>query len=157
MMQAKKKPLKFYLGIFALSALIILGYSLYMILTDRAEPIELVSLWFMPLVFTGIYYVGDVIIYKIANRRGKQNDQTEFLELISAKLRESGLFLLEDFRKMQLNQKFQENLKIAYQIWKNGESDLWTIAKLEKRFRPQTPESKAMDIVINTLREPKGK
>ncbi|MDD5602385.1 MAG: hypothetical protein PHP78_05435, partial [Candidatus Izemoplasmatales bacterium] len=101
-MQTKKKPLKFYLGIFALSAAIILGYSLYMLLTDRAEASELVSLWFMPFVFTLIYYVGDVIIYKIASRKGKNNDQNEFLEMISTKLRNNGQFLIEDFRKLQL-------------------------------------------------------
>lgn len=156
-MQTKKKPLKFYLGIFALSTVIILGYSLYMLLTDRAEATELVSLWFMPLVFTGIYYISDLIIYKIGSRRGKTNEQADFLEMISAKLRENGGFLIEDFRKLQLNPKFQESLKIAFQIWKNGENDLWTIAKLEKRFRSQTLEAKAMEIVTGTLREPKGK
>jgi len=153
-MRRHKKPMKYYLGIFLLTALVVLGYSLYMILSGKADPAQLISLWFMPLVFTGVYYFGDVILDKMGSKKRKKGVQEEeFAGAISEIMRQSNLFLIEDFRRLQLNHKFQENLKIAYQIYINGETEQWTLAKLEKKFRPETSEAKAMEIVVKYVRE----
>lgn len=152
-MRNKKKPFKYYVYIFILSSVIVLGYSIYMYYSDKAEIADLISLWFMPIIFTGIYYGGDVLMLKIANRKQKPNYEGDFLKAVSAKMRESNQFLIEDYRKLQTNQKFQDSLKIAFQIYQNGETEQWNVGKLEKRFRPQTIESKAMNIVIELIQK----
>jgi len=151
-MKRQIKPFKYYLFIFLLSVLIVTGYTIYMVLTDRAEISELTSLFFVPLVFTGIYWLGDVLLDKIASKKKKVDYEAEFVHEINKKMHESKAFILEDYRKLQLDQKFQNSLKIAYQIAKNGETEQWTIEKLEKKFRPQTLEARAMTFVIEQVR-----
>ncbi len=152
-MKDHKKPFKYYLFIFLLSTVIVVAYSLYMILTDRAEIGELTSLFFVPIVFTGIYWAGDVLLEKLAKRRKKTDYEGDFLREVSRKMRDSRVFILEDYRKLQQDQRFQAALKIAYQIAKNGENETWNLDKLEKKFRPQTLEARAMDFVVAHVRE----
>ncbi|MDD4184090.1 MAG: hypothetical protein PHI01_01575 [Candidatus Izemoplasmatales bacterium] len=151
-MKRQMKPIKYYLFIFLLSVIIVAGYTLYMVLTDKAEIAELTSLFFVPLVFTGIYWLGDFLLDKIANKKRKVDYEAEFVREINKKMHDSNAFILEDYRKLQQDQKFQTSLKIAYQIAKNGETEQWTIEKLEKKFRPQTLEARAMSYVIEHVR-----
>ncbi|NLZ61400.1 MAG: hypothetical protein GX904_01235 [Acholeplasmataceae bacterium] len=152
-MKRQLKPLKYYLFTFLLSAIIVAGYTLYMVLTGRAEISELTSLFFVPPVFTGIYWLGDFLLDKIARKKQKNDYEAEFVQEINKKMHESKAFILEDYRKLQQDQKFQGSLKIAYQIAKNGENEQWTLEKLEKRFRSQTLEARAMKFVIEHVRE----
>ncbi len=155
-MRNHKKPLRFYLGIFAFSAIIIFGYSLYAILTEKATASDLYSLWFMPLVFTGVYYGTDVIMDKVGRKRKKNDYEAEFLMAVSKKMQEDNTFLVEDYRRLQINPRFQEVLRIAYQVYQNGENEQFTLARIEKKFRPETIEYKATNVVIELVREKLG-
>lgn len=148
--------MRFYLGIFILSAIIILAYSLYMIFTDKATAGDLYSLWFMPVVFTGVYYLSDVLMDKIGRKRKKNNYEAEFLAVVSEKMRLDDSFLVEDYRRLQLNQKFQETLKIAYQIYQNGENEQFNFSRIEKKFRPDSVEFKAIQVVVELIKEKIG-
>jgi hypothetical protein len=152
-MKRQMKPFKYYLFIFILSVIIVGGYSLYMILTDKAEISELTSLFFVPIVFTGIYWLGDFLLDKIANKKRKVDYEADFLRQINLKMQDSKAFILEDYRRLQRDQKFQNALKIAYQIAKDGESEQWNIGKLEKKFRPQSLEARAMIYVVEQIKE----
>ena len=50
-------------------------------------------------------------------------------------MREDNAFLIEEYRRLQINEKFQESLKIGYEIYINGESDQFYINKLERKFK----------------------
>jgi len=156
-MKDQKKPFRYYLMIFVLSAVIVIVYSIYMVATDRAEIKDLYSLLFMPFFFTIIYYAGDVLIQKIANRKKKPNPEVDFMNIVGERMRASGSFLLEDFRKLQTNAKFQESLKIAFKLLQEGDSETWSLDKLEKRFRPQTLEARAMTFAISYIAEERNK
>ncbi len=124
-----------------------------MIYSGKAVAQDLYSLWFMPVIFTIIYYGGDVILERMTRKRHKENFEADFLVAVSDLMQKSNAFLIEDFRKLQMDQKFQDSLKIAFFIYQNGENEQWTLAKLEKKFRPETIESKAMEQVINYVKE----
>lgn len=126
---------------------------MYMIYSGKAVAKDLYSLWFMPLVFTVIYYGGDAILERMGRKRHKENFEADFLLAVSELMRQSNEFLIEDFRKLQMNQKFQDSLKIAFFIYQNGENEQWSLAKLGKRFRPETIESRAMDQVVKYVGE----
>ncbi|MCK4551792.1 MAG: hypothetical protein KAU02_02660 [Tenericutes bacterium] len=152
-MRTTRKPFKFYFYIFIFSVVIVAGYSLYMIYSEGKSVSDVYNLWFMPPIFTGFYYGSDLLIDKFTNRKKKINYEANFLAEISKKMNEGKVFLVEEFRRLQNNYKFQEDLKRAYQIYTNGESEVFTIAKLEKKYRKDTVEFKAMKYVVEYLKE----
>lgn len=154
-MRTQKKPFKFYFYIFIFSIVIVAGYSLYMIFAKDANVSDVYTLWLMPFIFTGFYYGSDLIIDKFASRKKKVNYETKFLEAISERMRDSNEFLVEEFRKLQLNVKFQEELKKAYFIYEKEEIDTFAIDRLEKKYRKDTLEFRAMKYVVEYLKESK--
>ena len=154
-MKRFKKPFKFYVLMFLILSLAVAGYSIYRIVKDSTPVGELVSLWVLPLIFILIYYGSDSLLEKIFNKKKRINYEEKFIEEIAKRMRESNEFLVEDYRRLQINDKFQESLKIGYQIYLNGESDLFNINKIERKFKKGTLEFKAIQYVIDYLRESK--
>ena len=56
-----------------------------MVLTNRAKISELTSLFFVPLVFTGIYWLGDFLLDKIARKKQKSITKFDFIQEINKK------------------------------------------------------------------------
>jgi len=152
-MRKRTKTFKYYLSIFLMSAVVVLAYSLYMILSGKAVASDLISFWFLPPVFVALYYGSDVLIDKINSKKRKTNPEKDFMNGVSQKMRDSKEFLIEDFRRLQENKKFQDALKVAYQISQDGEKETWTLEKLEKKFRQGTVEAKAMEMVLSYTKE----
>jgi amino acid permease len=152
-MKQHKKPFKFYLTMFLIIAVAIFLYSMYKMIWEDAPLIEVASLWTLPFVFILIYYGSDVLMDKIFNKKKQINFEAEFIEKISVKMREKNEFLIEDYRRLKINQKFQESLKAAYKIFSEGEDDLFNISKLERKFKKGTIEYRAMEYVIEYLKE----
>lgn len=152
-MKKFKKPLKFYLILFLVLSLAVIGYSVYKIVFDSTPVDEVMSLWFLPLIFILIYYGSDSLMDKLFNKKKQVDYEEKFIEEVAKKMREDNAFLIEEYRRLQLNDKFQESLKIGYEIHKNGESDLFNISKLERKFKKGTIEYKAIQYVIDLLRE----
>jgi len=148
-----KKPRKFYLLLLLITFVIIGGYTLYLHFSGNLEASDIWNLFALPVIFVGIYWAGDTLLQKISDKRFKTNYEDRFVELVNQKMRDSKKFLIEDFRKLQLNPKFQESLKMGYQIYQNGESEVFTIAKLEKKFDLKSVEGLAMTFVIQEIQE----
>jgi len=115
----------------------------------------LYPLWIMPFLFTGFYYGSDALMDKFMKRKKKINYESKFLEAISIKMREGNEFVIEEFRKLQNNKVFQDDLKKAYQIYQNGETDNFGIDRLEKKYRKDSLEKRAMKYVVEYLKENK--
>lgn len=126
-----------------------------MISFNDASVQDVYTLWLMPFIFTGFYYGSDWLIYRFSKRKKKINYEDKFLNEISEKMRESNEFLIEEFRKLQINKKFQEDLKKAYFIYENGEDETYNISRLEKKYRKDSLEKRAMAFVISYLKENK--
>lgn len=154
-MKKFKKPLKFYLIMFLILILAVGGYSIYKVLVDNTPISELVSLWILPVIFIFVYYGSDSLLDKLFNKKKKIDYEAEFIEKIAGRMRDSNEFLVEDYRRLQINQKFQDSLKMAYQIFLDGESELFNIQKLERKFKKDSIEYRAMKYVIQYLEETK--
>jgi hypothetical protein len=152
-MKKFKKPLKFYLILFLILSLAVVGYSIYKIVYDSTPVEEVMSLWFLPLIFILIYYGSDSLMEKLFNKKKQVNYEEKFIEEIAKKMREDNAFLIEEYRRLQINEKFQESLKIGYEIYINGENDQFNISKLERKFKKGTVEHKAVQYVIDYIRE----
>jgi hypothetical protein len=154
-MNRQKKPFKFYLVIFLFSTVIIAAYSLYMIFANDAAVSDVYTLWFMPPLFTFFYWGSDSLMLKFANRKKKVDFEAKFLDEISDRMRDSKAFIVEEYRRLQINVKFQKELKKAYQIYKNGENEIFTIEKLENKYKKNSLEKRAMKFVVDFLKENK--
>ncbi|HPE00292.1 MAG: hypothetical protein RBQ64_05185 [Candidatus Izemoplasmatales bacterium] len=152
-MKKFKKPLKFYLILFLILSFAVMGYSIYKIVYDSTPVEEVMSLWFLPLIFILIYYGSDSLMEKLFNKKKQVNYEEKFIEEIAKKMREDNAFLIEEYRRLQINEKFQESLKIGYEIYINGESDQFNNNKLERKFKKGTIEHKAVQYVIDYIRE----
>jgi len=149
------KPFKFYLSLFIFSSLLILGYSLYKIINDGTSVGELYTTWFLPIFFIGIYWGSDVLLEKVFNRKKKVDYEGKFLDAIGEKMRSDNAFLIEDYRRLQINMKFQAALKIAFKIHQDGEDEEFSLDKLKRKFKKDTVENKAMTYVIDYIKENK--
>ncbi len=154
-MKKFKKPLKFYLIMFLILILAVAGYSIYKVVSDNTPVSELISLWILPVIFILVYYGSDSLLDLLFNKKKKIDYEAEFIEKIAGRMRDSNEFLVEDYRRLQINEKFQDSLKMAYQIFLNGEDDIFNIPKLERKFKKETIEYKAMKYVIEYLEESK--
>ncbi|MCF7923912.1 MAG: hypothetical protein K9L64_02250 [Candidatus Izimaplasma sp.] len=152
-MKKFKKPIKFYIYLFLLSVLVIGIYSIYRIINDNLPVSELYSIWILPVIFILIYYGSDSLLDKIFNRKKKIDYEGKFLDEIGDKMREGKEFLIEDYRRLQINEKFQSSLRIAYKIYKDGEDDVFNIEKLKRKFSKGSLEDRAIKYVINYLEE----
>ncbi len=152
-MRQYKKPMKFYFTIFVLTSLIVLGYSIYLFIAANAELQDLIILWILPFFFTMIYYGGDSLMQWIANKRKKIDYEGLFLSEIGRRMNESKSFLIEEFRRLQTSEKFQTQVKVAYEIYQSGETENYTIEKLKKKFRADSIEGRAMVFVIEYVEE----
>jgi hypothetical protein len=156
-MKKFKKTPKFYLGLLIFSSTLILIYSLFQIIRNDTPISELYTTWFLPVFFVGVYWGSDLLLDKIFNRKKRVDYEAKFLDAIGQRMRESNLFTIEDFRRLQINMKFQQSLDAAYKIYQNGEDDLFNIDKLEKKFNKESKEYLAMKFVIDYLEENKDK
>lgn len=152
-MNRQKKPFKFYLIIFLFSTVIIAAYSIYMIFANDAAVSDVYTLWFMPLLFTFFYWGSDSLMLKFSNRKKKVDYEAKFLDEISNKMRDSKAFIVEEYRRLQINVKFQEDLKKAYRIFKNGEDEIYTIERLESKYKKNSLEKRAMKFVVEYIKE----
>ncbi len=147
------KPWTFYAFLFLASLLILGGYTLYRYFTSTVEIGDIWNLIVLPILFTGMYFLGDYVMQKITDKRKKINYEELYLEAIGEQMRASKQFLIEDFRRLKENQKFQAALKYGYFIVQNGETDKISISHLEKKFDPRTLEGKALAFVVAYVRE----
>ncbi|MDD3477347.1 MAG: hypothetical protein PHP32_00515 [Candidatus Izemoplasmatales bacterium] len=152
-MRQYKKPLKYYLGIFALLSIIVLGYSIYLIATTEAQVADLLVLWTIPVFFALIYYGGDTLIQKIADRKKKVDYEGIFLKEVADKMSATKSFLIEDYRRLQHHERFQEAMKAVYKVLQDGNDESGNLDRLEKKFRSGSVEERALGIAIDLVRE----
>ncbi len=148
-----KKTFKFYLYRFIYFSILVIVYNIYSIYTDSVSVSDLAVTWVLPFIFIGVYYLGNNILDKFKKKKHVINYEVNFLETISSNMRKSGEFILEDFRKLKSNDKFQKAVKDAYNIYENGETELYNFQRLEKKFRKDSIEHNAILFVISYIKE----
>lgn len=152
-MKKYRKPLKFYITLLIISSIFIFFYTLYRLIFEDALISEVYTIWFLPLFFVIIYYGSDFVLDAIFNRKKKIDYESKFLDAIGEWMRKAQIFTIEDFRRLQINHKFQRSLTIAYNIYKEGETDAYNIGNLKRKFDKNTVEERALNFVIDYLEE----
>lgn len=152
-MKNGKKSKAHYLLLFVFSFLLM---GIYVILNYLEDRLALENVWvylLIPFVFTGLYWGGDTLLQKIRDKRQKVDYYGLFLDAVGERMRNSQAFLLEDFRRLQTSERFQDAVKTAYFIHQNGETEAIGLERLEKKFEKRSLEFKAMQYVVAYVRE----
>lgn len=147
------KSKKYYLLLLLLSFAIMGASLLYKYIKGTSSTTDVLSLFAVPAFFVGFMLLFDYIMQKIADRKKKKDYEGLFLEAVASKMRASNQFLIEDFRHLQMSDKFQNAVRIAYLITKEGESEGRNLLSLEKKFEKRTLEYKAIQYVIEVVKE----
>jgi hypothetical protein len=155
-MKAVKKSKIHYLILFFFSLVLMGIYVILNFLEGRLAPENIWVYLLIPFVFTGIYWGGDVLMTKVRDKRKKVDYYGLFLDAVGERMRNSQEFLLEDFRRLQESERFQDAVKTAYFIYQNGEAGSIGLDRLEKKFEKRSLEHKAIQYVIGYVREQKA-
>jgi len=152
-MKTYLKPKKYYFLLFALS-FAIMGISLlYKYIKSTSTSTDVLALFAVPAFFVGFMLLIDYLMQKVADRKKKKDYEGLFLDVVGNKMRASKEFLIEDFRHLQISEKFQSAIKSAYLITKEGETEGRNLAHLEKKFERRSLEYRAMQYVIEAAKE----
>jgi hypothetical protein len=151
-MKQYRKPMKFYLLMYLLLTVVIGGYTGYLIIQGTLEATDIWNALILPPFFVIIYYIFDVLMEKIFSKRKKVDLEGLFLDDVALRMQQSGLFGIEDFRRLKISERFQDALKVSFWISQNGENEDRNINRLEKKFDKKTLEAKAMTYVVEAIR-----
>jgi len=153
MNQKRLKSWKFYLLLYGLALATLGGIALYKHFTGTFEVADLWNAILFPIIFVLFMFLSDYLMQKLQDKKQRTNYEGLYLDAIAERMRVSGLFLIEDFRRLKDSQRFQEALKYGFYISQNGESENFSIARLEKRFDARSLEAKAIPFVVAQVRE----
>jgi uncharacterized membrane protein len=147
------KGMKYYLIIFIVSLISVILYGIYVsVQQSDFDPAYFASLLTVPFAFTGFLMLFDFLLAKILPKKNPQkslNEYEQYLIQLTEILKDSNEFSIEDFRKFRVNERFQRALKNLYKISKDGESEDLNYKIVEKRFKKDSLEHKAIQILIN--------
>ena len=150
----KKKDLKYYALILVFSSIALILYLLYLRFKDGEFDTELFqSLAYVPLMFTSLLFVFDLIFDKIMPKRGKAGNVKfdTYLKNTSTSIQNDCNFSIEEYTKLRSNQKFQKGLGQAFRVYDNGETKDLNIEFLKRKFKKGTNEYVAFQIVIKEV------
>ncbi len=150
----KKKGLKYYAFILIFSSIILIMYMLYLRFVEGEFDSELFqSLAYVPLMFTSLLFVFDLIFDKLMPKRRKAGNVKfdTYLKNTSKAIQNECNFSIEEYTKLRSNQKFQKALGQAFRVYDNGETKDLNIEFLKRKFKKGTNEYEAFQIVIKEV------
>lgn len=152
----KKKDFKYYALIFVFSSIAFLVYMLYLRIRNGEFDIELVkSLLYVPVMFTALLYLFDLIFDKIFTKKGvKGNVKFDaYMRRASNTIQKECNFSIEDYTRLRSNQRFQKGLAQAFRVYDNGETKDLDFEFLERKFKKGTNEYVAFQVVIKEVKK----
>lgn len=156
----KKKGIKYYALIFFMSIAALLIYTLMLYFTSDVQLTftAIYPLFFIPVMFTGLVFVFDLIFDRVLPQKWRSNqvkrtEYDDFLDQVNKVVNEQLTLSLEDSRRLRDNQRFQKALSQAFSLNKHGESETLSWAYLEKKFKKDTNEYMALQVVIEMLKK----
>lgn len=153
-----KRGFKHYLKFWGLATAVYTVYILIVSIRDGFDVALILPVFYLPIVFTFLLFVFDLIFDRIWPQKDKKEDD-EFKSFISKttfEVNEQLSLSIEDFRRLRENEKFQKSLYQAYQIYLIGETEEINFTFLDKKFKKDTTEYKAMEIVVNEVKKMMG-
>ena len=146
-----------------LYGLVLVAYSVYVLVNvtqnDGLDANIILSLIIIPVLFTALIFLFDTIMEPFFNRlrKGKttnvQEQYKQFFMVITNQVNTECEFSIEDFRRLRENEKFQKALQQAFNIKENGETPDLNFTLLEKKFKKNSREYEAMQVVIQEVKK----
>lgn len=150
-----KKGLKYYIRYYLI---LLLAYIvLVLISTSMNDWVwntgQLISIAYLPLTFVVFMFIFDRIFAKFMKpKKTSDKDQYSlFVRKVVEELQEKENFIIEDYNQLRENDRFQKAMKHAYEIVENGETEEMNVEFLRKKFKKDTVEGKAMNIVLEEV------
>jgi len=152
----KEKGLKYYAKIFLFSTIALVAYIVYLYFkADEFDITTVFSLLYVPLLFTGLLFIFDKLfdfIFPTKEKKGNLMFES-YLKTVGNSIQSQCNFGIEDYKRLRNNPKFQKGLEQAFRIVENGESEEISFAFLEKKFKKETNEFIAFQVVIQEVKK----
>lgn len=151
-----KKGFKYYAIVFGVSTIALILYILYLgYQAGELDSTLLVSLIYVPFMFTGFLFVFDKIFDKLMPSKTQKKDNlfSNYLKIVSAAIQSEYNFSIEDYRRLRENPKFQKALEQAFRILEKGETEDISFDFLERKFKKGTNEFLSMIVVIDEVKK----
>ncbi|AIO18251.1 hypothetical protein KQ51_00363 [Candidatus Izimaplasma bacterium HR1] len=150
-----KRGFKHYLRFWMLATVLYSAYVIFISSRDGMELSFILSAVYLPIVFTFLLFAFDTVFDRIWPQKDKKSDQEfdEFLKKTTYKVNEELELSIEDFRRLRENEKFQKSLYQVYQIYLIGETEEINFIFLEKKFKKDTTEYVALEIVVKEVKK----
>jgi len=156
----KTKGLKYYLFILTISTVGMFLFLTANALQNDGYQIDLLyTLVAVPITFTGFLFVFDKLFDLILPKKYKQDKKDEtkdydnFLKRINIIVDQTGEFSIEGFRKLRQSERFQKALRQSFTILNEGESEAMNFAFIQKKFKKDTKEYLAINVVIEDVKK----
>ena len=146
-----KYYIKFYLVITGAYIIYVL-YNTYLA-EWKFNAYLLLSVVYLPILFVGFIYIFDTVLDKILpkSKVKKKDAFLSFANEATKSVDEQLSLSIEDFRRLRDNHRFQKALYQTYKISENGETEEINFTFIRKKFKRDTIEYKALNIVINEV------
>ncbi len=152
-----KKGFKYYLRLYALIMSVYVIFTVIMAATNdwTFDPLQLASVVYLPIMFVVFLFLFDSIFGTIFKPKTLVRDEefTAFAKKAANAMDEKENFTIEDFRRLQESDKFQKALRHAFDITIDGETEEMNTNYLEKKFKKDTIEGKALRIVLDEVKK----
>lgn len=150
-----RRGLKHYLRFWGIASVLYAIFVVYNGITTEFDPAIIISILYLPFIFTLFLYVFDSIFDRIwPNKKEVAEDKYEsFIKKVTVVIHEELQLSVEDYRRMGENDRFQKALRQAYAILQEGETEGRNFVFLEKKFKKDTKEYKALKIVIEEVKK----
>jgi hypothetical protein len=108
-------------------------------------------------MFTSFLFVFDklfeLIFPKKKSKEKEKDDFFNFVAMSNAAIKRETNYTIEDFRKLQESERFQKTVNQLYMIIQEGERDDLSFSYLSKKFKKDTIEFTAVNIIIAELKK----
>ena len=151
-----KKGLRYYIIIFFFSVVAIASYIIYLAVKEGSVNYDLVRSYILvPPIFTGLLYGFDKIFEMIFPSKFKKQDNAFkiYLKQVGDAITNQCEFSIEEFRRLRESSSFQKSLEQAFRILANGETEEISFQFLEKKFKKNTNEYIALNVVVNEVKK----
>lgn len=153
-----KKGFKHYIRMYLLLLVVYTGMTVVVAAMNSwdFDSQQLVSILYLPIIFVLFLFVFDTIFALIFKPKGKTDSDDDFKSFgrrVTSEMKKKDMFSIEDYRRLQESDRFQKALHHAFEIYENGEKPEMNIVFLEKKFKKDSIEGKAMTIVLDEVKK----
>ncbi len=146
-----------YLKLYIMITALVVLFTIYgCISKERIDSSDVLTVVFLPALFVTLLWAVEKVALVFNKTKVSESEGKDFyLAKIANSLKGFGSLSVEDFRRLRINDKFQETLDIGYNIFLYGEDDINNYDKILHRYNKTKNdyERKAVEILVSRTKE----